>query len=181
MQGHWAALYFQGYKYGIPHSYRNWYLPRKRSCSGKRDAKLPFRDSFKAVNPHSHTWPDRAGSAYYHCSACHCHFWQWQKHHKVHFCPLTALQCWVYLSEEHIRPKIKGKMFPRGETISCKWEAEHHRWPCPNFSRHSTQCSEEDKQGTVSQETGSAAPSATVSVWPQAWFTAILIWCYKVL
>lgn len=34
--------------------------------------------------------------------------------------PGTALQCRVYPSEEHIRPKIKGKMFPGGEMVSCK-------------------------------------------------------------
>lgn len=31
-------------------SYRNWYLPRNGSCSRTRDAKLLFRDTFKAVH-----------------------------------------------------------------------------------------------------------------------------------
>lgn len=56
--------------------------------------------------------------------------------------PGTALQCWVYPSEEYIRPRRKGKMFPRGEMVSCKWEAEHSHMSLPKLfqTQHSVPC-----------------------------------------
>lgn len=81
---------------------------------------------------------------------------------------LCSAEC--ILQKNTSGPRQKERSFLREKWYRANERQDIHRWPCPNFSRHSTLCSEEDKQDTVSQETGSAAASVTVSVWPGAWF-----------
>lgn len=126
-----SSPYFQRYKYGVSHSYRNWYLPRKRPHSAERDAKLPFRDSFKATHdltelavptpqclplPHLTKTPQGPPLS----------------------SNLKSRHCFAELSVSFRRThqaQDKRKDVSRGEMVWCKWEAEHSQMTLPKLSQ----------------------------------------------